>query len=620
MGAVYDEFQREMADCKRRYANQPRRELMHLFLLALEREELVSVSYREAAIRRRLESMPLPHDVREVIRHALLWVWKDEEMHSVYIRGAILKLGNFPLRLSAFLRQYAGAIGGWSSSVQHHARWTQAPLSRLLAGFNTWFGGLLGKVPADVKQFLKYGPFRDFCLFNVDAELTAEVCWQRILELAAGQPDLHEHTCDDFRRIVADEERHGQVFQILANALDENDRLVPGESAESLAAKISRVGEVFLPRDYRGTTMRVANPLGSGGDVHVVQGQTAEEKVPLFRDLLDRAGLRRALDFRCKRLRKPIDQMRVVIKPTFMLGYHRNDRSHITDVVLLEELAKWLREQGVAEVAVVEAPNLYDWFYANRSVREVAAYFGYQSPHYQLRDLSEEQEPHSYARGMAQYSIGRSWRDADFRISFAKLRTHPMDMVHLTVSNVEWLGARCDQFLFAERQAHRETAVMMLLDEFPPHFALAEGYDSAADGIMGIWGCNRPVCPRRLYAATDALSLDLVLGEHLGLRNPEDSRVLQAACHWFGDPRLRIRVVGPNERLRGWRNPYQTEFTTFLSFFAYPVYQFGSGRGKLFVPPMDERAFPLLEPEGTLLRVTRRMLRVLLGLNQRRWS
>src|SRR6266536_1819827 len=106
--------------------------------------------------------MPLPPEAREVIRHALLWAWKDEEMHAVYIRGAILRLGSPWLRVRAWLRQFAGAIGGWSGSIRQHARWTQAPLSRALATFNTWAGTLLGQVPADVRQHLQYGPFRNF--------------------------------------------------------------------------------------------------------------------------------------------------------------------------------------------------------------------------------------------------------------------------------------------------------------------------------------------------------------------------------------------------------------------------------------------------------------------------
>src|SRR5205823_5429248 len=102
--------------------------------------------------------------------------------------------------------------------------------------------------------------------------------------------------------------------------------------------------------------------------------------------------------------------------------YHRRDRSHLTDPALLDELARCLRGLGCGDVAVVEAPNIYDQFYRHRAVRDVAAYFGYESPHYRLVDLSEEQVPHAYGRGLAQYTIGRTWRDADFRISFGKLR------------------------------------------------------------------------------------------------------------------------------------------------------------------------------------------------------
>ncbi len=53
----------------------------------LEREELVSVGYRETMIARRLESMPIGPQLRELIRHALCWAWKDEEMHAIYLRA-----------------------------------------------------------------------------------------------------------------------------------------------------------------------------------------------------------------------------------------------------------------------------------------------------------------------------------------------------------------------------------------------------------------------------------------------------------------------------------------------------------------------------------------------------
>src|SRR6266536_3193960 len=114
------------------------------------------------------------------------------------------------------------------------------------------------------------------------------------------------------------------------------------------------------------------------------------------------------------------------------------------------------------------------------------------------------------ARGMAQYSVSRTWKEADFRISFAKMRSNPVDAATLSVSNLEGLGPRHDQFFFAERQAHRDTATMMLLDEFPPHFALIDAYDRASDGLLGMMGNPRPKVPRRLYAAADPIALDMI--------------------------------------------------------------------------------------------------------------
>jgi hypothetical protein len=149
---------------------------------------------------------------------------------------------------------------------------------------------------------------------------------------------------------------------------------------------------------------------------------------------------------------------------------------------------------------VVEGRNIYDEFFENRSVGEVARYFGIGSGDYRLVDGSAEQVPHSYYRGMAQYTISRTWSDADFRITFGKMRSHPIELAYLSTGNVEWMGARCDEFMFPERQAERPTAIMMLLDEFPPHYALLDAYDSAADGLIGVMGCPRPKSPKRLYA------------------------------------------------------------------------------------------------------------------------
>ena len=548
MGDVYDQFELELSNLSRKYARNPRRQMIRLFLLALEREEIVSVGYHEELIGARLDTMPISEQEREIIRHALLWIWKDEEMHAIYIRGAIFKVGAFPLRARALLRQLAGALGGWSTSVRQHVRWSVAPLSRAVATFLTWTGSLTGKVPSDVRQHLRYSSFRDFCLFNVDAEKTAWLCWQRLIELTSGQPFMLPSLIDDFHRIREDEDRHRQIFEILANALDDNDQLVPEETADSLAQKIRAVGEFFLPRACAAGDV-AENALGSGGRVGIVQGKALEEKLSLFRGLLDDHLKRFTAENEPSDSGKPLSEFRVAIKPAFMMGYDRRDQSMITDRELLVELGRFLRECGCDDVAVVEGRNLYDQFYNNRSVLNVAQYFDISSPDFRVVDLSDEQVPHEYFRGMAQYTVGKTWKDADFRISFAKMRSHPVDLAHLTIANLEGIGARCDQFLFTERQADRETATMMLLDEFPPHLSILDAYEEAADGLVGIMGCPRPATPLRFYAGRDALAVDMVATRHMGLNDPRDATNLRAACHWFGDPEESIEIDGPDEPL-----------------------------------------------------------------------
>jgi len=611
MAGVYEEFEQTLAALKAKYAGRPEREMERLCLLALEREQLVATAYRETLIATRLRSLRIEDDVQVLLRQALLWVWKDEEMHTIYIRGALRKVGRFFLRVQVVVQQFSGALGGWAGSVRQHVRWREAPLARGGATLIGWLGRLTGKVPRAVRRSLDYQSFREFCRFNVDAERTAAACWARLVELGEGAHRLPPHLVAEFRRIKVDEDCHRRIFEILAEVFDADDHLVAGITADELARRIGAVGEAFLPHARRRVPAAARSRPGFGGRVSVGRGAEGDKRVVLRR-VVDEAGLRELVTARRNELGRPLA---VAVKPTFMLGYSRRDRSTITDPELVDELARHLRELGADRVDVVEGRNIYDWYYGGRTVAEVARYFGLVSDQYRIVDLSDEQVPHDYDRGMAQHTIGRTWKDADLRISFGKLRSHPIEVVSLTMGNLENIGARCDQFLFAERQAQRETAVMTMIGDFPPDFAILDGYDSAPDGILGVMGCARPKVPRRIYAGRDALAVDTVAARHIGLGDPLRSLMLRAAHHWFGvvGP-VPIEVVGVDTPIAGWRGPYDSDWSTLLSLFAYPVYVHGSGRGKLFVPEMDEVAFPPLAKAGRSLRWGRRAMQRCLGL------
>lgn len=620
MGAVFDEFVRQLAAWDKKYAGRPRDHLVKLCLLALEREELVSIAYREEHIAARLAKMPLPEDVRRTIRHALMWAWKDEEMHAIYIRGAIFRLGSRRLRYTAIAKQFAGALGGWSSSVLQHLRWREAPVSRLLASTLTALGSITGQVPEDVKKFLDYGPFRAFCLFNVDAERTATICWKAMVELAGQVPDLPGGAAEDFRRVQQDELNHEQIFSIVAEALDDEDNLRPGESSATLVQKISQVGEFFVPH-----TERVrSSPLGKGGQVWVEKlpatptTQTTNDKRGAFRRFLEATNLPQMIEQRRAQLGKARGELTVAIKAAFMLGYHKADLSPLTDPQLLEELAIYLRSLGCGDIAVGEGRNIYDSFFANRSVCSVASYFNLKSPHYRIVDFTEEQTPHAYARGFGSSTVSETWRNADFRITFAKMRSHPVEIAYLCLGNVEGTGTRTDEFIFAERQAHRETALMMTLTDFPPDYAILDAFENTPDRILGMIGSPSPRHPRRFYAGADTLAVDIVAASHIGLPQPRTGNFLRAAIHWFGDPSESTEVIGCDEPIAEWKSPYHNEISGLLSLIAYPVYQFGSGRGSLFLAEMDEEAFPFLRRAGLFTRMGRKTIRMLLGFGKPR--
>jgi uncharacterized protein (DUF362 family) len=614
--SVVEEQRQQIEQLRRRYAGRPEAELSEFLLLALEREEVVAVAFRDSLICQRLATMGLSAEFADLIRHALIWIWKDEEMHSLYTRGAILRLGRWWLRQLAFFRKTAGAIGGWSSSVQQHLRYDQAPFSRLLASSIVLAGRLGGQIPKEVLPYLAHGTFRQFCTFNADVEQAAQETWEEITRLVAQRPGV-DHLCHDLRRITEDEDNHRRIFRAIAEELTPEDRMVDANSVPRLIEKIREVNEYFLPRRLRHNTV-ADNPLGTGGNVYSVVGSAPQDKIPLFRRLLQESRLRECIEERCRATGKSLAELRIVIKANFMMGYHRRDLSVLVDPVLVNELAAQLVEWGCRDVIVAETRNLYDTFHHQRSVEHVAAYFGFRSPHYRIVDLSLDRVEHRYARGYGQYQVSRTWKEADCRIVFGKMTSHAVEMLQGTLKPCLGVGGPSDEYLFTERLASYPTALTMLLDQFPPHFALLDAYDPSSDGLLGMVGCARPITLHRLFAAKDALALDRWLLQRLGV-DLSLSTTIQMAVHWFGDPQAQTQVVGEDGPIAGFRTPISNDWHAFLSMISYTVFESYSGRGSLFVPQMDERAFPAKQQASWGTRKLRDFVRWVCGIRLPRY-
>ena len=622
MGRRLREFVGRAGRLQRRYAGRPRQEMVRLFLLALEREEIVSVGYREAMIVRRLAAMPIGPRLRELIRHALPGLGRTRRCtpSTSAARSSGWAAGRCGPGRS--LRQVAGAVGGWSSSVRQHVRWSAGaavpgPGRRSITGV----GLAPGKVPRDVRQHLRYGPFRDFCLFNVDAEQTARLCWRP--HARAGRRAARAAPRAG-RRLPPHPRRRGPPrpdLQILADVARRAGPARAGRDAPTrLAGRIGAVGEDFLPRDRRAAAGR-DHPLGSGGrGLGRRRGESPEEQAAVFRRLLDDAGLADRL----ARARAGTGQaarraarghqadLHARLPPQGSLAHHRPGAARRAGRL---PARAGLRRRGGRRGAQHLRPVLPQ----PRGVARWPRYFGFASPRYRLVDLSEEQVPHAYGRGMAQYTVGRTWKEADFRISFGKMRSHPVELVAPDASATSSGSARAATS--SSSPSGRPTArrpIMMLLDDFPPHFALLDAYDSAADGLVGRDGL--PAAARRRGGSTPAPMPWRWTWSRRGTWGCA-TRASRASC---GPPATGsatrptgLEVVGVDEPSPAGAGRITTTVSTLLSFLAYPVYV--RQRPRHAVRARDGRAgVPAAAARGAAAAARPAGVRRLLGLRHPR--
>jgi len=595
-----------LASIREQARGSVRRELQALYLLALEREKLAAVGYGGPGIQARVRTLEADDGTRHVVGHALRWAAEDERSHALLLRGLLVREGSLRIAAATLAAGLGGLIAGWAAAVRHHTTFRRAPVSQILARVIVLLGRFAGKVPDTAASALTYQSFASFCRFQVSAERTAVLSWDHIADVHALGPDGARLSAIA-RRIADDERKHERFLGVLLEAFDDDDQLRAGHDANTLRQALATIDAAFVRGHERA---RTRNLVGSGGVVHVREDPASARAEPAATRALLRAVLQ-PTPLGAILAAKP--GARVAIKTTFMTAYDRRDPSSHVDLHVADELACVLRELGASEVDYLEAPNHYDLFFAGRSVGEVARYLGFESERYRVVDIGADQVPFTFRRGTAQDTMSRTWRDADVRLVFAKMRTHPSMLVHLATHAVESLGRRIDELLFHDRQANLESGAMMMLDALPPDLVILDATHHVADGLTGILGDPTPSHPGRIYAACDPLAIDLVAARHMGIRRFPPGHALSVAFHWFDDPATQIAVDGPDTPIPGFNNPHRNDLTVLLSALAYPVYAFTGDRGNLWVPRMDPSAFPLERPETPMERIVRPLLRGIFG-------
>jgi hypothetical protein len=278
-------------------------------------------------------------------------------------------------------------------------------------------------------------------------------------------------------------------------------------------------------------------------------------------------------------------------------------------------LSKKLREWGATDVAVLETPMVYDRFFANRSVAEVAKYFGFTSPLYRIVAVSKDSRPLIFERGLVSSVISQTWADAELRIVISKLRGDPDELAHISLASLCGIGERTDQHLYTDKMVDHRTAALMALDVAPPDFAIVDAWAPVADGPLGVMGCHKPSDVRRFYAGADAFSVDAAVFSDMGFNDPSASAFVRQADQWFGSSSRPTRIEGEPGRLKNFRAPQGSIWFRFVSATAAPIYFHLSGRGRLFVPEVDTTAFPPIDDPSIFVRSVRRAAQTIFGLH-----
>ncbi len=397
-------------------------------LLSLEREQVAAVAYSEDMVAGRIASLPVDPATRELISRIVKWTQRDEALHAQFMRGLLLQSLKGTTRQRVLptavvlIHQLVGSVSGWVSAVSHHHDSSSWGIRSAASSAAIRLGDAAGRIPDGLRDELTYRGFRRFCLLNVALEESAVLSYERILEIL----DEPEHI-EAFTRVLEDEVRHSAVFDVLANAFNDNDELRAGMTHDELVRQVAEVSPWFLPADLRGPN---DSALGKGSLVHVERG-APDELVESFLTAIRAGGLESIVR---------ANPGPVAVRGHFMMGYHHDDLSNVIHPEAMEALAMQLRAWGATDVAVVETPMAYDRFFANRSVREVAAYFGFDSPHYRIVDVSEDARDIEFERGLVSSLISATWADAPVRIVFSKLRGDPTELAHLSMASFCGIG------------------------------------------------------------------------------------------------------------------------------------------------------------------------------------
>jgi uncharacterized protein (DUF362 family) len=331
--------------------------------------------------------------------------------------------------------------------------------------------------------------------------------------------------------------------------------------------------------------------------VRTTQKDNDSDRFALLEQVIKEAGFWDILENEFVKSGKTKKDFLVAVKPNLMMYCKKDNMSIITEPALVKHLINKIAEKGFCNIALVESQNTFGNWFENRDVKNVAKQAGYNpNPiNYHVVDLTMDVVAHVYKGSLGTYLVGKTWRDADFRISFAKNKTHTFCYYTLTIKNI--YGTTPEQNKFREYHANRkiDEVTMEMLKEFPVHFGVIDGIWSA-DALL-----DAPNHTKTIIAGANLIAVDWVGGMKMGL-DPMKNRFIKLAVEkkYFEKPE--IKCIGDDSIYKGWHNvPWGLDY---LMYYGEKFYGPTNCLG-FISSDMDTNAFPMKNIEETSPWITK---------------
>lgn len=276
-----------------------------------------------------------------------------------------------------------------------------------------------------------------------------------------------------------------------------------------------------------------------------------DDKFQLLEEAAEKAGFWPHLEGAFEKSGKTRETFSIAIKPNLMILLSAKVPVIATDPQLVEHLIALVRRRGFTNIKVVESQNTMGNWVKNRTVANVARVAGYSGQGYEIVDLTLEMEPHTFrVKGMPDWKnfVGRSWRDADYRIDFAKFKSQPDNRYTLNLKNEFGTLPIQNKYMAYHTRLPYWACTMYTLDNFPVSFGFIDAF-TGSDGAAGFAVQYNPKTPKIVMASSDILALDLT-GAGLMSVDPWESPLPRFVMMNRGEPD--IEIVGDATPLTDW--------------------------------------------------------------------